>query len=110
MGVVLAALATLDDLAYVRTTVQLIRQERSRLFRTLRKLNMVQPFPSWANFLLARVQRGDAILLERELAERGILVHRPQQPELTEHLKISAVGPESTLELKRALIEIAATL
>jgi histidinol-phosphate/aromatic aminotransferase/cobyric acid decarboxylase-like protein len=71
---------------------------------------MLRPIPSWANFLLARVERGDAILFERELAERGIIVHRPPQPELAEHLRISAVGPESTLELKRALIEISVTL
>jgi histidinol-phosphate aminotransferase len=106
----IAAEATLDDLAYVRASAHRVREEKSRLYRTLRKLNMLRPLPSWANFLLARVERGDAILFERELAERGILVHRPLQPELTEHLRISAIGPESTLELKRALVEIAATL
>jgi histidinol-phosphate aminotransferase len=106
----IAAEATLADLAYVRAAAHRVREERARLYRTLRKLNLVRPLPSWANFLLTRVERGDAILLERELAERGILVHRPQQPELTDYLRISAVGPESTLELKRALIEIAATV
>jgi histidinol-phosphate aminotransferase len=106
----IAAEATLDDLAYVRASARRVREEKSRLYRTLRKLNMVRPVPSWANFMLARVERGDAILLERDLAERGILVHRPPQPELTDYLRISAVGPESTLELKQALVEIAATL
>ncbi|MEA2528287.1 MAG: histidinol-phosphate aminotransferase [Thermomicrobiales bacterium] len=106
----IAAEATLADLAYVRAAAHRVREEKSRLYRTLRKLNMLRPLPSWANFLLARVERGDAILLERELAERGILVHRPLQPELPDHLRISAVGPDSTLELKRALIAIAATL
>jgi histidinol-phosphate aminotransferase len=106
----LAAEATLADLAYVRAAAYRVREEKSRLYRTLRKLNMVRPLPSWANFLLARVERGDAVLFERELAERGILVHRPPHPELNGYLRISAVSPESTLELKRALIEIAATL
>lgn len=106
----IAAEATLADLAYVRAAAHRVREEKARLYRTLRKLNLLRPLPSWTNFLLARVERGDAILLERELADRGILVHRPQHPELTDHLRISAVGPESTLELKRALIEIAATL
>jgi histidinol-phosphate aminotransferase len=106
----LAAEATLDDLDYVRASAHRVREERSRLYRTLRKLNTLRPLPSWANFLLVRVERGDAILFERELAERGIIVHRPTQPELPDHLRISAVGPESTLELKRALIEIGLTL
>jgi histidinol-phosphate aminotransferase len=105
-----AAEATLADLAYVRAVAHRVREEKARLYRTLRKLNMVRPLQSWANFLLARVERGDPILFERELAERGILVHRPPQPELGDFLRFSAVGPESTLELKRALIEIAATL
>jgi histidinol-phosphate aminotransferase len=106
----IAAEATLDDLDYVRASAHRVREEKSRLYRTLRKLNMVRPLPSWANFLLARVERGDPVLFEHELAERDILVHRPLQPELRDYLRISALGPESTMELKRALIDIAATL
>jgi histidinol-phosphate aminotransferase len=105
----LAAEATLDDVAYVQATALRVREEKARLYRTLRKLNMLRPLPSWANFLLARVERGDPILFEQELADRGIAVYRPQHTELTNHLRISAVGPESTMELKRALIDIAST-
>lgn len=107
---VIAAHATLDDLAYVRATVQRVREEKSRLYRTLRKLNTVRPHDSWANFLLARVERGDADQIARELACRGIQVHRPQHPELAHHLRISAVSPEGTTALKHALIEIGAGL
>jgi histidinol-phosphate aminotransferase len=107
---VIAAEATIADYAYVQASAHRVREEKSRLYRQLRKLNMVRPLPSWANFLLARVERGDPILFEHELAERGIAVHRPLQPELAEYLRISAIGPESTLELKRALIDIATTL
>ncbi len=112
LGAVLAAHATLDDLAYVRGTVQRVREEKSRLYRTLRKLNMVSvPYPSWANFLLARVERGSAALFARELARRNIRVHIPSQPDLgADHLRISASSPDATLALKRALIEIAAPL
>ena len=107
---VLAATATLDDLPYVRATVQRVREEKSRLYRMLRKLNMLQPYPSWANFLLARIERGDADEIARDLARRGIQVHRPPHPELRHHVRVSAVSPEGTLALKRALIEIAAPL
>lgn len=109
-GAVVAALATLDDLAYVQATVGRVREEKARLYRTLRKLNMLSvPYPSWGNFLLARIERGDAALYERELARRGILVHRPPHPALRDgHLRISATFPEQTLALKEALVEIAA--
>jgi histidinol-phosphate aminotransferase len=103
-----AAEATLDDLDYVRATVQRVAAEKSRLSRTLRKLNMVRPLPSWANFLLVRAERGSADLFERELAQRDILVHRPPHPELHDCLRLSAVSPEATQALKLALIDIGA--
>jgi histidinol-phosphate aminotransferase len=107
---VIAAHATLDDLDYVRATAERVREEKARLFRMLRKLNMLRPLPSWANFLLVRIERGDPVLFEQELADRGIRVHRPLQKELDRHLRISAIGPDSTVTLKQALIEIAVDL
>jgi len=110
-GPVIAALATLDDIAAVDASVRRVMSEKSRLFRTIRKLNMVSPAcPSWANFLLARAERGNAELLHRELAERGIHVHLVATPELPNHLRISAVSPDATNALKDALIEIALDL
>src|SRR5215203_1036349 len=110
MGAILAASATLDDFEYVRATAARVREERSRLFRMLRKLNVVRPTPSAANFVLARVERGTASLVARELAERDIRVHRPADPHLAEYLRISAVNAESTDALKRAMVEIAGWL
>jgi histidinol-phosphate aminotransferase len=110
MGAVVAALATLDDLAYVRGTVARVREEKSRLYRTLRKLNMIRPLPSWANFILARIERGERNYFVRELARRDILVHRPLQLELDQFLRISATRAEETMALKQALIEAALPL
>ena len=109
-GATVAALATLDDLPYVEATVRRVREERGRLFRTLRKLNMIRPFPSWGNFVLARFERGSADVFLEELASRGIFVHRPDHPVLHGCVRISATRPEQTDRLKRALIEIAADL
>lgn len=107
---VIAALATLDDLTYVKATVRRIRDEKSHLFRTLRKLNMLQPLPSWSNFMLARTERGEAAWHQQQLAQRDIFVYRPTSPELPRHLRIAAVTPETTRILKEALIEIALDL
>lgn len=110
IGSVAAAAATLDDLARVRASVHWVRQERSRLYRALRKLNLVQPLPSWANFLLVRVERGDRATVAAGLADRGILVAQPPHPELAPFLRVSAGRPEHTDALKHALIEIAAEI
>jgi histidinol-phosphate aminotransferase len=108
---VVAALATLDDLAAVDASVRRVMAEKSRLFRTVRKLSMVSPAcPSWANFILARAERGTAELLHRELAERGIHVHLVANPELPNHLRVSAVSPDATNALKDTLVEIALDL
>lgn len=109
-GSALAALATLDDLRYMEATVRRVREERSRLYRSLRKLNMLRPFPSWGNFVLARFERGSADFFVAELGCRGIFVHRPDHPALHACVRVSAARPEQTDLLKRALIEIASDL
>ena len=59
---------------------------------------------------MAKIERGSAEDFARELARREIRVHRPADSALEEYLRLSAVGPEATDTLKRALIEIAAPL
>ncbi|HEU5433682.1 MAG TPA: aminotransferase class I/II-fold pyridoxal phosphate-dependent enzyme [Thermomicrobiales bacterium] len=103
---VAAALATLDDRPSILVSTRRVRDERSRLYRMLRKLSLVQPFPSLANFLLARVELATADCVWRALRDRGIWVHRPADPELRDCLRISAGMPAETDALRAALIEI----
>ena len=110
LGAVIAAAATLDDWQYMQATLRAVRAERSRLFRMLRKLNMLRPFPSWANFLLARIERGETGAVVDELARRGIVVHRPPQPELRDFVRISATRSDQTDALRRALTDMAGSL
>jgi histidinol-phosphate aminotransferase len=103
-----AALATLDDLDAVRASVCRVMLEKGRLFRQIRKLNMISPpYPSWGNFLLCRFERGSSDFFVPRLAERGVNVYRPPHPELRNHVRISAVSADWTNALKQALIEIA---
>jgi histidinol-phosphate/aromatic aminotransferase/cobyric acid decarboxylase-like protein len=76
----------------------------------LRKLNMLQPLPSWANFLLAQIERGTAQEIQQALAARDIFVYRPVDPALDQHLRIVAATPETTRLLKEALVEISRDL
>lgn len=106
-----AAHATLDDWQFVQQTVQRVTTEKGRLFRQMRKLNMISaPYPSWSNFLICRFERGTADFFVPKLAERGIDLYRPPHPNLRDHVRISAVSGEWTNELKHALIDIALEL
>ena len=103
-----AAMATLAGIATIQRQAEAVREERWRLYRTLRKLNMLTPLQSWSNVVLARVERGSAAVIADGLLERGIVVYRPQQSALAGYLRISATVPEATRALKAALIEVAA--
>lgn len=106
-----AGLAVLDDYAQVMRTVRWVMREKSRLFRQIRKLNMISPpYPSWANFLLCRFERGSADFFVPRLAERGIDIYRPPHANLRDHVRVSAVSAEATNALKHALIDLALEL
>ncbi|MDQ4043928.1 MAG: hypothetical protein M3173_00560 [Chloroflexota bacterium] len=107
----IAARATLDDWSWLKGTLRWVSMEKGRLFRQLRKLNMLYtPYPSWANFVLTRFARGSVEFFVPRLEERGILVHVPDQDLLPDHIRVSAVSAETTEALKRTLIDIALDL
>lgn len=106
----LAGVACFEDLRALLATTDRIREEKGRLYRTLRKLNMLRPLPSWSNFMLAQIERGSRETIAEGLELRGIRVAQPAQPILRETLRISAVSAEATQALKTALIEIALDL
>lgn len=101
--------ATFDDLAWVRASVVRLRVERGRLYRQLRKLNLLQPYPSQGNYLLCRVLRGEAAELRARLAELGIMV-RGYGGDLASYLRISVGRPEDTDTLMKALLALAERL
>lgn len=108
---VVAALAALEADAEIAATVRRVMIEKGRLFRQLRKLNMISPpYPSWSNFLLTRIERGTNGFFVPRLKARGITVHDVVDPTLSNHVRISGVSQDATLALKAALIEIALDL
>lgn len=109
LSTLVAAAATFDDLTSALGTVRRIRLERARLWRTLRKSNLVSlPYPSTANFVLARVERGDAAAIAAALRDRDIIVQVPPEPRLAaNHLRITVGPPEATVALGAALVQIA---
>jgi histidinol-phosphate aminotransferase len=95
--------AVLDDLDFLTDAVSRVRVERGRLYRALRKLNFLEPFPSHGNYILCRVTRGDAHDLYNRLRQQGILVRSYRDPWLRDCIRISVGTPEDTTTLLRAL-------
>ncbi len=125
----LAAVAALEDEAWLRETVNRIVAERERIAREVAALGWLRPFPSHANFVLCRVgKRGSesgggagpgvvpaddhrlAIELKRGLEAEGVLVRHFNKPGLRDCIRISAGRPEDTDRLLAALKRVEPTL
>lgn len=104
------ALATLESMDSVGVTLKLVREERSRLYRFLRKFSFVEPIPSWGPFLAARVNIVSREAVVSGLAYRGIHIHAPSQPGLERFVRIG-IGSRSMMDrLRSALLELAPEL
>lgn len=105
------ALAAFTHRQAIDRTLRQVAVEKGRLYRQIRKLNMISaPYPSWSGTLLCRFERGSSAFFVPKLAERGIRVYQPPQANLREHVRIAAVSAEATYALKHALIDIALEL
>ena len=105
-----AANEALRQAPAVRAALAAARDERSRLFRNLRKLSSLQPLPSWGPFVAARVEVGDRETLLAALLERGIAVHAPQQAGLEQYVRIGLGERWMMEQLRAALLDIAPLL
>jgi histidinol-phosphate/aromatic aminotransferase/cobyric acid decarboxylase-like protein len=104
------AMATLDSLDTVDATLRLLREERSRLYRFLRKLSFLEPIPSWAPFLSARVDLVPRARVISGLAARNIHVHASEEAGLERVIRIG-IGSRSAMDrLRAALLEVASEL
>ena len=103
----LAGLASLHDRDNLLQRVRRLRLERGRMFRQLRKLNLVKPFSSGANFLLCEVTRGHATTIQRHLQDDGILVKAISDRWLDNHLRIGVGKPDDTNALIASLKKLA---
>lgn len=104
------ALATLASLDTVEATLRLLREERSRLYRFLRKLSFLEPIPSWGPFLAARVDLVPRERVVAGLARRGVLIYAPDEIGLERVVRIG-IGSRSAMDrLRAALVELGADI
>ena len=104
------ALAAVSNAPKLDAVAQRVRLERLRLFRMLRKLNFLAPYPSDAGYVLAAITRGERETIAHALAERGIAVYCPDHPRLRQTLRFSAISPAATRQLQTALVDINRTV
>ena len=106
VAAIVAVRESLKDIDYLMTNVRAIIAERERLFGELKKLSLLTPFPSRANFILCSVRDGLAGKLHEKLRGRGILVRYFDTSLLRGFIRISVGRPEDTDTLIKALRSI----
>ena len=105
-----AGIAILENLDSVNLALRMIRDERSRLYRLLRKFAFIAPIPSWGPFLAARVTLGSRDALIAGLAHRGVHIYAPLQPGLERIVRFGIASRTPMERLKWALIDLAPEL
>ena len=99
-----AAQVSLEHVDELTIVVELLQNERQRLFEELQGIPYLQPYPSRSNFILCRVIHRDAGELKTRLAqEYGIFVRYFNKPGLRDHIRISVGRPQDTDKLVEAL-------
>lgn len=93
---------SLKDIDRLNAVVQLLIDERERLFRELETISWLKPYPSKANFILCRVE-GNADQLRQKLQDKGILIRYYDDSLLRDYVRISVGKPEHTDALMTVL-------
>jgi len=106
VAALVAVQETLKDIDYLMSRVKVIIAERERLFQELKKLKLLKPFPSQANFIFCSVRNGRASELHQKLQDKGILVRYFDQPLLQNSIRFSVGKPEHNNALIKVLREL----
>jgi histidinol-phosphate aminotransferase len=97
-----AAMAALQDLAWMKRNAARIQRSRTRLSRGLKRLGY-EVYPSHANFVLARKRERNLLPVYDELKQKKILVRYFDTPELRDCLRITVGTPKEVQALLKEL-------
>ncbi len=101
-----AAQVSLEHTNDLKKIVELLKQERKRLFKMLQEIPYLKPYPTESNFILCQVLGRDAAELKARLAEEhGVFIRYFNKPGLRDHIRISVGRPQDTDTLIKALKE-----
>ena len=99
-----AAQVSLEHTDELVKVVELLKNERQRLFAALQEVTYLKPYPTQSNFILCQVIGRDAAKLKAILAqEYGVFIRYFNKPGLRDHIRISVGRPQDTDTLVNAL-------
>ncbi|XP_021971018.1 histidinol-phosphate aminotransferase, chloroplastic isoform X2 [Helianthus annuus] len=92
-----SACAALKNPVYLEKVKVALVQERERLFKLLKQVPFLNPYPSYSNFILCEVTNGrDAKKLKEDLAKMGVMIRHYSNKELKGYVRVSVGKPEQT--------------
>jgi histidinol-phosphate aminotransferase len=95
------SLGHVDELSKV---VELLKEERDRLFVALQEIPYLKPYPTQSNFILCKVMGREAAELKSLLEQQyGIFIRYFNKPGLRDHIRITVGRPDDTDRLMVAL-------
>lgn len=102
-----AALAALDDQAYLRQAVEAIARARTRIAE-IAAASGLRALPSATNFVAIDCGRDGPFAVDvlENLAAQGVFVRKPGAPGLDQHIRISA-GPDAALDILAQALPVA---
>ncbi|KAL5776439.1 hypothetical protein ACOSP7_009365 [Xanthoceras sorbifolium] len=99
-----AACAALQNPTYLEKVKETLIQERERLFKLLKEVPFLNPYPSYSNFILCEVTSGkEAKKLKDDLAKMGVMIRHYNNKELKGYVRMSVGKPEHTDALMECL-------
>ncbi|GER54866.1 histidinol-phosphate aminotransferase [Striga asiatica] len=100
----IAACAALENPAYLEKVKEALVVERKRLFKLLKEVPFLNPYPSYSNFILCEVTSGkDAKKLKEDLAKMGLMIRHYSNKELAGYVRVSVGKPDHTDALMEGL-------
>ncbi|KAG8383140.1 hypothetical protein BUALT_Bualt05G0153700 [Buddleja alternifolia] len=100
----IAACAALQNPDYLENVKVALVQERERLFKLLKEVPFLNPYPSYSNFILCEVTSAmDAKKLKEDLAKKGVMIRHYSNKELAGYVRVSVGKPEHTDALMESL-------
>ena len=100
----IAAQVSLEHTNELKKVVELLKEERARLFKALQEIPFIKPYPTQSNFILCQVVGRDAAELKaRRAQEHGVFIRYFNKPGLRDHIRISVGRPQDTDVLVKAL-------
>ncbi len=87
-----AAIATLGDISFAKTSIQKIITERERLYNELKLVKDIQVYRGYGNFLLIQIKKGDYELLKKSFEKNKIALR--YYPKLNNGIRVTIGKPE----------------